>query len=290
MTAAQCVRDLLADSRLPRLETRMLLQHVLGVPRVWLLTHDTDPVPAAQAARFQALAEQRLAGQPMAYLVGSREFMGHGFHVSPAVLIPRPETELLVDIALGHLARHAAPAVLDLGTGSGAIAVSLALACPGAAVTATDSSIQALAVARDNARRLGARVEFLSGSWYDALAQPGPHSRSFVPDPALAGPRAFDLIVSNPPYIALADPHLGQGDLRFEPSCALTDGADGLAALRAIVQGAAPWLKPQGALWVEHGWDQAMPVRELLRLAGFTRIESRLDLAGIERVSGGYLG
>jgi release factor glutamine methyltransferase len=179
-------------------------------------------------------------------------------------------------MALACLAGRASPSVLDLGTGSGAIAVSIALARPDAAVTASDVSIQALAVASANARQLGATVRLCQGGWYAAV--------NLAPQPAV-----YDVIVSNPPYIADGDEHLSLGDLRFEPSQALTDRADGLQALRAIVAGAAAHLKPGGFLWLEHGWDQAAAVRELLRAAGFSGIESRRDLAGIERISGGYL-
>jgi len=265
------VRDLMDRSGLPGLEARMLLQHVLRVPRAWLITHDTDMVPAGQAERFERLRGRRLAGEPMAYLLGRREFMGHDFRVSPDVLIPRPDTELLVETAIKELDGRRAPRMLDLGTGSGAVAVSVALACPQADVLATDSSGAALDVARRNARDLHASVEFRQGDWYGALPAGG----------------LFDLIVSNPPYIAAGDPHLGQGDLRFEPQGALTDGADGLGALRVIVGGARAWLGPQGALWVEHGWDQAASVRRLLSESGFQRVRSRRDLAGIERISGG---
>ncbi|CAP44892.1 heme biosynthesis protein [Bordetella petrii] len=263
----------LQDPRLPRLEARMLLEHVLQKPRAWMLAHDTDPIEAWQAQQYQALATRRLAGEPMAYLVGHREFMGHDFAVTPDVLIPRPETELLVETALAWLADRPEAAVLDLGTGSGVIAVSIALGAPRAAVTATDASAAALQVAVRNAARLGARVDFAQGSWYDAL-------------PARA---RYDLIVSNPPYIARDDQHLDQGDLRFEPRNALTDGADGLRDLAVIVAGAAARLRPGGALWVEHGWDQAAAVRQLLAAAGFDQITSRRDLSGIERISGGSL-
>ena len=265
--------DLLHDTRLPRLEVRMLLEHALGKPRAWLLAHDTDPAPAVAAELYRALAERRLAGEPMAYLLGEREFMGHPFRVTSDVLIPRPDTELLVETAIEALSGTPGPTVLDLGTGSGAIAVSVALARPQAVVSATDRSAAALAVATDNAGRLGARVRFLQGDWFGALP---------------AGER-FDLIVSNPPYIDSADPHLQQGDLRHEPRGALTDDADGLSALARIAADAPGWLKPGGALWMEHGWDQAEAVRNLLRAAGLTRVASRRDLAGIERISGGYL-
>ncbi|RTZ45731.1 peptide chain release factor N(5)-glutamine methyltransferase [Candidimonas sp. SYP-B2681] len=267
----ETLRGVSLASKLPRLERQMLWQHVLQVPRSWLIAHDTDPLSSETVARFRALEAQRLAGAPMAYILGRREFMGHDFDVSPAVLIPRPETELLVETALASLKAHKAPRVLDLGTGSGAIAISLALECPHATVVATDLSPDALAVARQNAARLGARVEFFSGSWYDALS----------------GHKFFDLIVSNPPYISACDSHLQEGDLRFEPVTALTDGADGLSALRTIAQGAGQWLTPQGELYMEHGWDQAQVVQDLLRSSGFTQIASLPDLAGIDRVTGG---
>jgi release factor glutamine methyltransferase len=269
------VRELLAGNDLPRLEKQMLLRHVLQVPRSWLIAHDTDIVPADKANAYRQFVGHRLAGQPMAYLLGHREFMGHRFTVTADVLIPRPETELLVETALLHLEGRGAPRVLDLGTGSGAIAISISLGCPAAEVVAPDVSPAALEVARGNARRLSARVEFLAGSWYHILWA--------------AGVQAFDLIVSNPPYISARDPHLQQGDLRFEPKEALTDGADGFGALDAIIRDAPSWLKPKGALWVEHGWDQAPGVRQRLRQAGFTQVESFTDLAGIERVSGGHL-
>lgn len=269
----QCLRTLMPRSALPHLETRMLWQHVLGVSRTWLITHDTDPVSDDALRQYQELEQRRLQGEPMAYILGQREFMGHMFRVTPDVLIPRPETELLVETALQALQGLTSPKVLDLGTGSGAIAVSIALARPDAAVTATDISDAALDVARDNARRLGASVQFLCGSWYQALV---PHAD-------------FDVIVSNPPYIAVCDQHLGQGDIRFEPSQALTDGADGLGSIRAIVSGARQWLRAGGALFLEHGWDQAPAVRQLLQQACFEQARSLPDLAGIDRVTGGYL-
>lgn len=273
---ADTLRDLLRTTSLPRLEARMLWQHVLQVPRAWLIAHDTDVPAAQQLQAYRALEARRLGGEPMAYILGTREFMGHAFSVTPDVLIPRPETELLVEIALDYLDRLAARLdaprrVLDLGTGSGAIAISIALARPDTQVVATDSSEGALAVARQNAHALGARVEFLRGSWYDALKEGG----------------CFDLIVSNPPYIAAGDAHLAQGDVRYEPLQALTDGADGLSDLAAIAQGAGGWLRQGGALYMEHGWDQAAAARNILRQSGFVQISSTADLAGIERVTGG---
>ncbi|MEN4920076.1 peptide chain release factor N(5)-glutamine methyltransferase [Achromobacter spanius] len=272
MTAPQ-LGSLLLDVRLPRLEVRMLLEHVLAKPRAWLLAHDTDPLAPEVAAAYEALAQRRLAGEPMAYLLGSREFMGHMFRVTPDVLIPRPDTEVLVETALECVAAVAGPAVLDLGTGSGAIAISIALARRDARVMASDVSAAALAVAAANAWDLTAAVRFVEGSWYEAVPKG----------------EGFDLIVSNPPYVASDDPHLDEGDLRFEPRGALTDGAGGLDDLRRIVQGAGGHLKPGGALWMEHGWDQAQAVRDMLVQAGFEDVHSRRDLAGIERVSGGRL-
>lgn len=267
------LRALLQGSRLPALECRMLWQHVLQVSRSWLIAHDDQSIPAEQVAHYQQLESRRLAGEPMAYILGYREFMGHGFQVTPAVLIPRPETELLVETAIQLLQKGRAASVLDLGTGSGAIAISIALACPHAKVVATDLSPDALMLARKNAHDMSATVEFHQGSWYQALPSG----------------KVFDLIVSNPPYIPKDDPHLVQGDLRFEPALALCDGQDGLDAYREIIAGASGYLSPGGSLYVEHGWDQAEPVCRLLHQAGFSEVRSLPDLAGILRVSGGHL-
>ena len=279
MSGPLCARSLMQACGLPRLEARMLMEHVTGRPRSWLLAHDTDPLPDDVPARFQSLVQRRLAGEPMAYLVGHREFMGHRFKVAPSVLIPRPDTELLVETALAHVRarRDASPApcaVLDMGCGSGVIAISLALEQGGGVqVTALDVSEEALAIARENAQALGARVRFVQSDWFEALACED----------------RFDLILSNPPYIAADDPHLGEGDLRYEPVDALTDGADGLSDIRLLVTRARGHLNPGGAIWLEHGWKQAGAVRELLQQAGFKRVASLQDLAGIERISGGYL-
>jgi len=275
--AASTANTLLASSPLPRLEVHMLLEHVLGVPRTWLIAHDTDALTPAQTRDFLHRQARRLAGEPMAYLLGKREFMGHSFHVAPGVLIPRPETELLVEHALTVLAATQSPPplrVLDLGTGSGAIAISLALARPDISVTATDASPQALAIAADNAARLGANVTFHQGDWYAALP---------------VGTPPFDVIVSNPPYIAGNDPHLAQGDLRFEPALALTSGADGLDALRHLIVHAPACLTRTGQIWLEHGWHQAQAVQTLLRQNGFQHIRSLPDLAGILRITGAEL-
>lgn len=269
------VAGLLRTSSLPALETRILLEHVLDWRRTELITRDNEELAEDCVGRFEALAQRRFAGEPIAQLVGTREFFGLKFEVTPDVLIPRPETELLVEIALEKMAGIEAPRVLDLGTGSGAIAVAIAFSRDDAQVWAVDRSAGALTVAARNAARLLGRsrkITLLESDWTDAL------------DPALR----FELIVSNPPYIAQNDPHLSEGDLRFEPRAALTDDADGLAAIRAIVQAAPFFLASGGSLWLEHGYDQAANVRALLTARGFSDVRSERDLAGIERTSGGF--
>jgi release factor glutamine methyltransferase len=271
---------LLRASPLPPLEARILLTHVLGWRRTQLITRGDEPLGRASVERYQALEARRMAGEPVAQLVGAREFFGLDFEVTPHVLIPRPETELLVETALATLENISRPRVLDLGTGTGAIAVAIAATRPDAQVWALDRSAEALVVAARNAARLldakrpGGAVAFEQSDWYDSL------------DPALR----FDVIVSNPPYIACGDPHLSEGDLRFEPRGALTDEADGLSAIRTIVAGAPARLAVNGALWIEHGYDQAEAVRGLLTTQGFAWVCSERDLAGIERISGGRLG
>jgi len=252
------------------LENRILLCHATGLTRVQLITQGDRPLTPDEAARLDDLVARRLRGEPIAYIVGRREFFGLDFQVGPAVLIPRPDTELIVELALERLPRQV-PRLLDMGTGSGAIAVAVAHTRPDAAVTALDVSPDALAVAQANATANGARVRFLHSSWFDALD---------------AGD-IFDVIASNPPYIAAGDDHLAQGDLRFEPVGALTDHADGLSALRTIITGSPRHLVPGGWLLLEHGYDQAAAVRALLLDAGFTDVQSWQDIAGIERVSGG---
>jgi len=261
-----------------RLDARVLAAHVLHVDAAWLIAHDTDPVADASCIAFDTLLAQRLAGKPMAYLVGAREFYGRPFQVSPDVLIPRPETELLVEQALARIPPGQTTDVLDLGTGSGCIAITLALERPLARVTAVDRSPAALAIAQRNAGILNAHVDFLNSDWFAAFMPPG----------ALAE-RRFDLIVSNPPYIAASDPHLARGDVRFEPLTALAAGADGLDDLRTLTTAAPPHLKPGGTLLLEHGYDQADGVLALLRKNGFQHPRSWADLAGIQRVSGGDL-
>ncbi|SAL78476.1 HemK family modification methylase [Caballeronia peredens] len=268
---------LLRACGLPPLEARILLMHVLGWRRTELITRDQEALDAASVARFEALAERRTAGEPIAQLTGKREFFGLDFDVTPDVLIPRPETELLVEIALDVIGAKPGARVLDLGTGTGAIAVSIAHARPDARVWAVDRSPAALDVARGNARalldehRAGGPITFVESDWTANI------------DPSLL----FEAIVSNPPYIASDDPHLDQGDLRFEPRGALTDDADGLSAIRVIIERAPFLLANEGALWLEHGYDQADAVRRLLAARGFSDVRSMRDLAGIERCSGG---
>ena len=262
------VGALQAGLPLDPLENRILLCHALGLTRVGLITNSERVLNDAEAALLAALVERRQGGEPIAYIVGQREFFGLPFGVSPAVLIPRPDTELIVELVLARLAPGSR--VLDMGTGSGAIAVSLAHTRRDAIVTALDVSEEALAVGRANAAANGARVRFLRSDWFTALAG-----------------ETFDLIASNPPYIASGDAHLAQGDLRFEPSAALTDFADGLSALRTIVDGAPAHLVAGGWLLLEHGHDQAEAVRRLLTDAGYAEVQSWRDLSGIERVSGG---
>jgi release factor glutamine methyltransferase len=265
-----------ADS--PRLEAELLLCHVLGVGRAWLFAHDDAVVPAPQCAAFRALLERRVGGEPLAYLTGEREFYGLNLAVGPGVLIPRHDTEVLVEQALARLPQACAgksPAieVLDLGTGSGAIALALAHVRPDLCVCAIDASAAALSVARTNAQRLGlGRVQFLEGDWFAPVAG-----------------RRFDLVVSNPPYIEDQDPHLAQGDLRFEPRSALASGGDGLDDIRRIVDAAGAHLKPEAWLLLEHGHLQGAAVRSLLREAGLCEVFSAADLEGRERVSGGRL-
>jgi release factor glutamine methyltransferase len=275
------VAALLRASALPALEARILLGHVLGWRRTELITRADEPLDAAKVSLWHQLEARRLAGEPIAQLVGAREFYGLEFEVTPHVLIPRPETELLVETALDAIAGRVRPRVLDLGTGTGAIAVAIASTRPDAQVWAVDQSAEALQVAARNAARLldaqrpGGSLTLLHGDWYAPLDA--------------ASDLRFDAIVSNPPYIASDDPHLAQGDLRFEPRGALTDEADGLSAIRSIVANAPAWLAAHGVLWIEHGYDQAAAVRALLAERGFDGVRSVCDLAGIERISGGAL-
>lgn len=266
------VAALLAGCSLPALEGRALLAHVLEVRREQLIAHPDTPVGAQLAQHFDTLVARRKAGEPLAYLLGAKEFYGRTFLVNADVLVPRPETETLVSTALECVEGIAAPRVLELGTGSGCIAITLALERPAAILTATDVSAAALEVAQANTSSLGARgpcvsVRWLLSDWYGAV------------DSATK----FDLIVSNPPYVAANDPHLNA--LRHEPRIALAAGADGLGCLRAICSCASSHLAEKGWIALEHGYDQAAAVRGLLTTAGFREISSHRDAAGVERVT-----
>ena len=263
-----------------RVDAQAIFTHLLGVDRAYLVANPMRMLTESEDARVDMLVARRSMGHPVAYLLGTREFYSRDFRVGPEVLIPRPETETLVEAALSRLPGRPAGAaargpisVLDLGTGSGAIAITLACERPDLAVAATEASSAALGIARANAATHGVPVELLEGRWYAPVAG-----------------RRFDLVVSNPPYVAEGDPHLGKGDLRFEPADALTDGSpDGLASIRAIVAGAPEHLNPGGWLLLEHGYDQAEAVRALLDAAGLANLVSISDLAGIPRVAGGKL-
>ena len=269
MSLQQALTTALAQG-LARIDAQMLLLHTLGRAtndRAWLITHDTDTLAPDAQERFEALCQRRLAGEPVAYLTGSKAFYGLELQVDARVLDPRPDTETLVDWALEVVAAHPAPRLLDLGTGSGAIALALQKQRPDARVLAVDASPDALAVAQANALRLDLPVKFRHGHWMDGLEG------------------LFDAIVSNPPYIAAADPHLAA--LQHEPLQALASGADGLEDIRAIIAQAPAHLAPGGWLLLEHGWDQASAVCALLRSAGLEQVQGHKDLAGIVRCSGG---
>ena len=258
-----------ARERIDPVDAEFLLVHVLRKPRSWLFAHREDAVPHEAAEAFEALVRRRVAGEPVAYLTGRRGFWRFDLAVTPDTLIPRPETELLVELALERLPADRDLRVADLGTGSGAIAIALAYERPRARVVASDASPRAVAVARENAVALGlANLTVAEGDW-------------FAP---LAGER-FHLVASNPPYIALGDPHLSDGDLRFEPETALSSGADGLDAIRRIAADAPAHLESGGWLLLEHGWDQGAAVRELLMLAGFEQVATERDLEGRDRVT-----
>lgn len=268
MNIHQSLADLISQT-LPRSEARMLLSHVLKREHAWLVAHDDYELSGDELAQVHALAAKRITGEPMAYLLGVREFYGRAFRCTPAALIPRPETELLVDLALAQIPANASVRVLDIGAGTGCIGVTIALERSNASVTAIDISPDALALARKNAQRLGANVSFIESSWFAGLP---PESQ-------------FDLIVSNPPYIVPGDAHLSQGDLRFEPTVALADAVDGLESYRQLAQGAKKHLRPGGMLIVEHGFDQGDSVPTLFRAAGFDEVTMHRDLANQPRVT-----
>ena len=270
------IRALLSDSLLPSNEARTLMAHVLEkhykLTRTALLSRDDMELSSEATMYWQELQSKRFAGEPIAYLIGKRGFHNLELYVGPGVLIPRPETELLVEIGLQEIARfHQGVTVLDLGTGSGAIALALATAAPQALVMASDQSVEALEIAKLNAMALSleARVRFVKGSWYEAIEVN----------------MRFDIILSNPPYISYQDPHLMQGDLRFEPISALTDHASGLTCIEDIITGAKEHLNPNGLIAVEHGFDQSKKVLEMMKTAGLRDIEARQDLTGHCRIA-----
>ncbi len=265
------IAQALAGARLDAVDARVLLRHACGVDEAYLVAHANEVLSATHGAAYAAFVARRAAGEPVAYIVGTREFFSLEFKVTPAVLIPRPETELLVEIALERIGLDSVRSVLDLGTGSGCIAITIAKHRPRARVVAVDRSAAALAVARENSVCHGtSNVELMQSDWFAAL-----------------GDRRFDLIVANPPYIATDDPHLRSGDLRAEPIDALAAGTDGLDCIRTIVAAAPRHLNYGGTLAFEQGYDQAPRCRELLSAAGLEEVFSRNDIAGIARVSGG---
>jgi release factor glutamine methyltransferase len=278
MDADLSLRDLLRNSTLPQSEARILLANVIEqhyqLPRSSLITQDGMHLSAKAMTDWKQLETKRLSGEPIAYLLGKKGFHNIELLVGPGVLIPRPETELLVEIGLHEIARLGGIAkLLDLGTGSGAIALAIASASPNTLVTASDQSPEALTIAKSNAQHLNleGRVQFVEGNWYEAIGEDV----------------TFDLILSNPPYIESGDPHLKQGDLRFEPLNALTDHTTGLGCLEAIISKAKLHLNPKGLIAVEHGFDQSDAVVNLMRTAGFSDIQTHLDLAGHQRVASG---
>ena len=275
LTVASCLQ--ITD--LPRTELRLLLSHLLQQSNSWLIAHDDYRLTSDQQKQWQTLIQRRQAGEPIAYVLGWRGFWDFEVKVTPDVLIPRHETERLVEVALEALTSQGVgskPAILDLGTGSGIVAIALARAYPQAQVMATDFSEAALTIAQENAQRLQASITFIQSDWLADLP-------TKLDDASMR----FDLIVSNPPYIHAQDIHLQQGDLRYEPSSALTDGEDGLSDLRTIIFESKRWLKPSGCLWLEHGYDQGQAVRQLLEEAGYQSIQTHRDLSDHERVSGG---
>ena len=266
------IGEALASSGLATAEARLLLANATGWPGTTLIAHPERELPESAARDFATIAARRTAGEPIAYLLGEREFYGLALAVGPSVLIPRPETESLVDLALERIAPGETTRVLDLGTGSGAVALAIKHERPQAAVCAVEASAAALEVARANAMRHGLAIEFIAGRWFEPLAA-----------------RLFDLIVGNPPYVAQGDRHLAEGDLRFEPREALVAGADGLDAIREIAKAAPAHLDPGGWLLLEHGIGQDAAVRALLAQAGLESACSWPDLAGIARVTGARL-
>ena len=276
-----CIRTLLSETSLDKVDAKVLLAHLinkhLNWPKSAMISRDTDALPKPLLEEWTALEKQRAEGHPVAYLIGKKEFFNIELKVAPGVLIPRPETELLVELAIDHVQASGkkAPKILDLGTGSGAIGLALAKNLPSSQVTCVDVSAEALTIAQENAHLLNLNsVKFIQSNWFDELATALP-----------AEERLFDVIVSNPPYIRHDDIHLSQGDLRFEPASALTDEHDGLMAYRSIFKEAVTFLNTDGLILVEHGFDQSKEVCELLQEQNYTNIKAHQDLAGIWRAA-----
>jgi release factor glutamine methyltransferase len=263
----------LVDTNEAKLDAQLLLQHVLNVNRAWLISHQHDALPSSIHETYRALINRRMKGEPIAYILGTREFYGLNLKVTPATLIPRPDTETLVEAALARIPLQKNLTICDLGTGSGAIALAIAKHRPQAFVLALDASQTALDIAIENAQSLKiANIKFILSNWFSCIKD-----------------QKFDVIVSNPPYIESNDIHLNQGDLRFEPTSALASGQDGLDDIRSIINQAPQHLHPHGWLLLEHGYNQAEPVAALLKQSGFCRISHLQDLAGIHRVTLGCL-
>ena len=268
----QLAETLSLETSVAALEAQALLARTLNQSRAYLLANPELVLDAAAFEHYTQLLQRRSQGEPMAYILGRREFYGLDFQVTPAVLIPRPETELLVELALAQMPQKTCIDVLDLGTGSGAIALTLAKLRPQAQITAVDISLAALMVAQQNAQRFGIQnIRFVESNWFQALT-PGCQ---------------YDLIVSNPPYVADDDPHLQQGDVRFEPKLALQSGIDGLSDIRHIAQTALSFIRPRGQLLFEHGYNQQDRCQDLLRSLGYIMVNGYKDLAGLSRVSSG---
>ncbi len=272
--AAQSIQKMLVlELSEANFEANLLCQHVLNVNRAWLISHERDALEPNQQVGFEALLQRRLNGEPMAYILGSRDFYGLQLKTTPATLIPRPDTETLVEAALAKIPHDSNFQILDLGTGTGAVALAIASQRPQTKVIAVDASLEALKVAAQNTQSLNlSNVRLIESNWFSALVS-----------------EKFDVIVSNPPYIAQDDEHLKQGDLRFEPLSALASGVDGLDDIRKIIQDAPDYLNPNGWLMLEHGYDQAEAVAALLKARGFSQIAHAKDIAGTLRVTFGAI-
>lgn len=268
---AYILRDLLKHDKLPLSEKLILIEYTIKKNKSWIIAHDDEMISEQIRSEYYKVASRRLNGEPISYITGYREFMGHEFIITPDVLIPRHDTEILVERSIEYLYSQKKPSILDLGTGSGIVAISIGLAIPDADIWACDISNKALMIAKANASKLGVNIQFVESDWFNSLGQL----------------KKFDLIVSNPPYISKNDRHLNEGDLRFEPLMSLTDNYDGLSALRIIVKNSIMYLKPGAMLIVEHGWNQSNEVYNMFKCNNYINIETKCDLSGIKRICGG---